>query len=58
MKPSKPACEMVSLTNPETVQLFTLIAVDDNTIKLYSVFIPQQVYYVLRRQIFYMYSKQ
>ena len=49
---------MVSLTNPETVQLFTLIAVDDNTIKLYSVFIPQQVYYVLRRQIFYMYSKQ
>jgi len=32
-KPSKPAPETVSLTNPETVQLFTLTGVDKITTK-------------------------
>jgi len=47
-KPSKPAWEIVSLTNLETAVVYVdLIAVDEITIKKYYVFILQQVYYIL-----------
>ena len=38
-KPLKPVSQTVSLINSETVQLFTLIAMDKIAIKKYDVFI-------------------
>jgi len=36
----------VSLTNPETVQLFMLTAVDEITIKMYDIFILRKLYFM------------